>query len=234
MSGELIQIIEDEREIAELIRDYLEDEGYRVIISDDGQLGYEHAIANEPDLIVLDLMLPKMDGFEVCRNIRKTLETPVVILSSKKSDMDKVLALGIGADDYVTKPFSSVELIARVKAHLRRARQSSPNKTNKIIYFGDIKMDVDAYNVFKGETLIPLTNKEFELLKMLAMNPGRVLTKEQIIEGVWGNNFYGDDNTVPVHIRKLREKIEEDSSHPLFIQTVWGIGYRFVGGKTYE
>lgn len=234
MSGELIQIIEDEREIAELIRDYLEDEGYQVIISDDGQLGYEHAIANEPDLIVLDLMLPKMDGFEVCRNIRKTLETPVVILSSKKSDMDKVLALGIGADDYVTKPFSSVELIARVKAHLRRARQSSPNKSNNIIYFGDIKMDVDAYNVFKGETLIPLTNKEFELLKMLAMNPGRVLTKEQIIEGVWGNNFYGDDNTVPVHIRKLREKIEEDSSHPLFIQTVWGIGYRFVGGKTYE
>lgn len=234
MSGELIQIIEDEREIAELIRDYLEDEGYRVIISDDGQLGYEHAIANEPDLIVLDLMLPKMDGFEVCRNIRKTLEVPVVILSSKKSDMDKVLALGIGADDYVTKPFSSVELIARVKAHLRRARQSLPNKSNSIIYFGDIKMDVDAYNVFKGENLIPLTNKEFELLKMLAMNSGRVLTKEQIIEGVWGNNFYGDDNTVPVHIRKLREKIEEDSSHPLFIQTVWGIGYRFVGGKGHE
>ena len=234
MSGELIQIIEDEREIAELIRDYLEDEGYQVIISDDGQLGYEHAIVSEPDLIVLDLMLPKIDGFEVCRNIRKTLETPVVILSSKKSDMDKVLALGIGADDYVTKPFSSVELIARIKAHLRRARQSSPNKANNIIYFGDIKIDVDAYNVFKGETLIPLTNKEFELLKMLAMNPGRVLTKEQIIEGVWGNNFYGDDNTVPVHIRKLREKIEEDSSHPLFIQTVWGIGYRFVGGKTYE
>jgi len=230
MSGELIQIIEDEREIAELIRDYLEDEGYSVFISIDGRSGYEDAVRQEPDLIILDLMLPKMDGFEVCRNVRKTLEVPVIILSSKTSDMDKVLALGIGADDYVTKPFSSIELVARIKAQLRRAHKVNNEASRDVLNFSNIKMDIAAYNVYKNGQLISLTNKEFELLKLLAQNPGRVLAKEQIIQVVWGNNFYGDDNTVPVHIRKLREKIEDDSSKPIYIQTVWGIGYRFVGG----
>lgn len=234
MAGELIHIIEDEREIAELIRDYLEDEGFNVVISTDGQKGYEAVLDVPPQLVILDLMLPNLDGFEVCRNLRKTLDIPVIIVSSKTSDIDKVLALGIGADDYVTKPFSTVELIARVKAHLRRARHASVHQIDNYIYFGDIRLDVDGYNVYRGEELIPLTNKEFELLKMLATNPRRVLTKDQIIEEVWGNNFYGDENTVPVHIRKLREKIEIDSSNPIYIQTVWGIGYRFTGGKKLE
>jgi len=234
MANELIHIIEDETEIALLIRDYLEDEGFRVMISADGQSGLEQSLKENPQLIILDLMLPEMDGFEVCRNLRKTLETPVIILSSKSSDMDKVLGLGIGADDYVTKPFSPLELLARIKAHLRRSKQQGGIKEENVLEFGVLKIQVESYCVYVNNELIPMTNKEFELLKYLAQNPGRVLTKEQIINAVWGNDFFGDDNTVPVHIRKIREKIEENPSVPMMIQTVWGIGYRFTGGVSNE
>lgn len=236
MSRELIHIVEDEVEIAELIRDYLEDEGFRVSHSIDGQQGLEKFHAEKPDLVVLDLMLPKMDGFEVCRLMRKDSEIPVIILSSKNTDMDKVLALGIGADDYVTKPFSPIELLARIKAHLRRSvKNGSPTITNSnVLEFGNLRIDSSAYTVHLNGQLVGMTNKEFELLKLLAQNPNQVLTKDQIINAVWGNNYYGDDNTIPVHIRKIREKIEVDPSHPKYILTVWGVGYRFTGGSPDE
>ncbi len=236
MSQEHIQIIEDELEIAELIRDYLEDEGFNVTISLDGQSGLETFKETGPDLVILDLMLPKMDGFEVCRLIRKDSEIPVLILSSKNTDMDKVLALGIGADDYVTKPFSPIELIARIKAHLRRQSKSGPSSagSNNVLLFKNLKIDLAAYIVTVDGKTVNMTNKEFELLKLLAQNPNQVLTKDQIISAVWGNNYYGDDNTIPVHIRKIREKIEKDPGKPEFILTVWGVGYRFTGGKSYE
>jgi len=236
MAQELIHIIEDEIEIAELIRDYLEDEGFQVIISTDGQTGIDRFEQDKPQLVILDLMLPKMDGFEVCRLMRKSSDVPVIILSSKNTDMDKVLALGIGADDYVTKPFSPIELVARVKANIRRSSQqhTTSSSSNNILTFNNLKIDSSAYTVHVSDKLVNMTNKEFELLKLLANNPNQVLTKNQIINAVWGNNFYGDDNTIPVHIRKIREKIEEDPSNPIFILTVWGVGYRFTGGKTYE
>ena len=234
MSQELIHIIEDESEIALLIRDYLEDEGFRVMISSDGQQGLQRTIQQEPDLVILDLMLPGMDGFEVCRNLRKTLDIPVLILSSKNTDMDKVLALGIGADDYVTKPFSPVVLLARVKAHLRRASKQATGESEHVLVFGDLKIYTESYGVVLNNKEILMTNKEFELLKYLAQNAGRVVSKDQIINAVWGNNFFGDDNTVPVHMYKIREKIEKDPSKPKFIQTVWGIGYRFIGGNSHE
>ena len=236
MAQELIHIVEDEVEIAELIRDYLEDEGFRVTHSIDGQQGLDKFQAEKPDLVILDLMLPKMDGFEVCRLMRKDSETPVIILSSKNTDMDKVLALGIGADDYVTKPFSPIELVARVKAHLRRSNKQSaaPSSNNNVLEFGGLRIDSSAYTVHVDNNLVNMTNKEFELLKLLAHNPNQVLTKDQIINAVWGNNYYGDDNTIPVHIRKIREKIEVDPSNPKYILTVWGVGYRFTGGTTNE
>lgn len=236
MAQELIHIIEDEIEIAELVRDYLEDEGFRVAISTDGQSGLDKFSLEKPDLVVLDLMLPKMDGFEVCRLMRKESEIPVIILSSKNTDMDKVLALGIGADDYVTKPFSPIELVARIKAHLRRSSKQATNtsNSNNVLEFGGLKIDSSAYTVHVDNKLVSMTNKEFELLKLLAQNPNQVLTKDQIINAVWGNNYYGDDNTIPVHIRKIREKIESDPGQPKYILTVWGVGYRFTGGLVNE
>ncbi len=236
MAQELIHIVEDEVEIAELIRDYLEDEGFRVAHSIDGQAGLEKFQSEKPDLVILDLMLPKMDGFEVCRLMRKDSEIPVIILSSKNTDMDKVLALGIGADDYVTKPFSPIELVARIKAHLRRSNKPSTatSSNSNILEFGGLRIDSSAYTVHVDDKLVNMTNKEFELLKLLAQNPNNVLTKDQIINAVWGNNYYGDDNTIPVHIRKIREKIESDPSNPKFILTVWGVGYRFTGGTVNE
>ncbi len=235
MSQEHIQIIEDELEIAELIKDYLDDEGFQVTISLNGIEGLNTFQKERPDIVILDLMLPGMDGFEVCRLIRKDSEIPVLILSSKNTDMDKVLALGIGADDYVTKPFSPIELVARIKAHLRRQNKASASpQSNHILTFANLKIDLSAYTVHVGDTIVNMTNKEFELLKLLAQNPNQVLTKEQIISAVWGNNYYGDDNTIPVHIRKVREKIEDDPSDPKFILTVWGVGYRFAGGSTHE
>lgn len=234
VSQELIHIIEDESEIALLIRDYLEDEGFRVMISSTGKQGLDQTLEKKPDLLILDLMLPEMDGFEVCRNLRKTLEVPIIILSSKNTDMDKVLALGIGADDYVTKPFSPVVLLARVKAHLRRASKQTQALNEHILEFGELKIFMESYGVLLNDHEVSMTNKEFELLKYLAQNAGRVVSKEQIINAVWGNNFFGDDNTVPVHMYKIREKIEKDPSKPKYIQTVWGIGYRFIGGNVGE
>ena len=234
MAEEKILIIDDEKEIRELIRDYLEVEGYKVCMAEDGEIGLEKFNTCGPDLIVLDLMLPKIDGMEICKIVRGKSNLPILMLSAKKSDVDKVLGLGLGADDYMTKPFSPKELVARIKAQLRRVKQfsnSDYNNTNKSLKFENLKIDLEGYNVYLNDEKIPFSAKEFEILKFLALNPERVYSREQIFNKIWGFNEYGDINTVTVHIRKIREKLEVDSKNPTYIETVWGVGYKFVGDK---
>ena len=177
-------------------------------------------------------MLPKVDGMEICKIIRGKSNIPILMLSAKKSDVDKVLGLGLGADDYMTKPFSPKELVARIKAQLRRYNQlSKSNFKNNSLEFKDLKIDLDGYNVYLEGEKVQFSAKEFEILKFLALNPERVYSREQIFDQIWGFNEFGDINTVTVHIRKIREKIEEDSSNPQYIETVWGVGYKFVGDQ---
>lgn len=185
----------------------------------------------KPQLVILDIMLPKVDGMEVCRSIRTESRIPIIMLSAKNGDIDKILSLGLGADDYMTKPFSPAELIARAKAHLRRYTQFSENSydKNEILDFGDLIINNSSYTVsYKGKNVV-LAAKEFELLSFMAQNPYQVFTKEQLYEKIWGFNDYGDINTVTVHIRKIREKIEENPASPGYIKTVWGVGYKFEG-----
>lgn len=230
MSKEKILIIEDEKEIRELIRDYLHVEGFQAVMAEDGAEGLKSFKKNNIDLIILDIMLPKIDGMEVCKNIRDESNVPILMLSAKKSEVDKVLGLGLGADDYLTKPFSPKELVARVKAQLRRYKKfTNSNFEKKKLQFKNLKIDLDGYNVYLNDKKIQLSAKEFEILKFLALNPERVYSREQIFNHIWGFNEYGDINTVTVHIRKIREKIEENPSKPEFIETVWGVGYKFVG-----
>ncbi len=230
MPEEKVLVVEDEQEIRELIRDYLEVEGFEVAMAADGEEGLNKFKSYDPDIIVLDIMLPKIDGMEICKIIRNKSNIPILMLSAKKSDVDKVLGLGLGADDYMTKPFSPKELVARIKAQLRRYKELSQSNVQKnSLEFKDLKIDLDAYNVFLNGEKIQLSAKEFEILKFLALNPERVYSREQIFDQIWGFNEYGDINTVTVHIRKIREKIEQDSSNPEYIETVWGVGYKFVG-----
>ena len=230
MPEEKVLVVEDEQEIRELIRDYLEVEGFEVAMAEDGEEGLNKFKSYDPDIIVLDIMLPKIDGMEICKTIRNKSNIPILMLSAKKSDVDKVLGLGLGADDYMTKPFSPKELVARIKAQLRRYKELSQTNVQKnSLEFKDLKIDLDAYNVFLEGEKIQLSAKEFEILKFLALNPERVYSREQIFDQIWGFNEYGDINTVTVHIRKIREKIEQDSSNPEYIETVWGVGYKFVG-----
>jgi DNA-binding response OmpR family regulator len=231
MSQKKILVVDDEKEIANLVRDFLIAEGFEVVVSYDGEEGMNAFKQHKPDLAVLDIMLPKKDGMEVCRAIRSESSIPIIMLSAKKSDIDKVLGLGLGADDYVTKPFSPVELVARIKAHLRRYTQLSSKESNAdILTFEKLKIYLESYKVTIEGREISLTAKEFETLRLLASSPSRVYTREQIFNQVWGFNEYGDINTVTVHIKKIREKIEDDPSHPEYIKTVWGVGYKFDGG----
>lgn len=231
MSQKKILVVDDEKEIANLVRDFLIAEGFEVVVSYDGEEGMNAFKQHKPDLAVLDIMLPKKDGMEVCRTIRSESSIPIIMLSAKKSDIDKVLGLGLGADDYVTKPFSPVELVARIKAHLRRYTQLSSKESNAdILTFEKLKIYLESYKVTIEGREISLTAKEFETLRLLASSPSRVYTREQIFNQVWGFNEYGDINTVTVHIKKIREKIEDDPSHPEYIKTVWGVGYKFDGG----
>lgn len=225
-----ILVVDDEKEIAELLRDYLKREGFEVILAFDGEQGLEVFRKQSPTLVVLDIMLPKIDGMEICRVIRNESAVPVIMLSARKEDVDKILALGLGADDYVAKPFSPGELAARVKAQLRRFKLlSSPLQKPQVIKYGDLEIDSRGYNVYISGTKIDLSAKEFSILYYLALHPHQVFTREQIFDQVWGYGEYGDVNTVTVHIRKIREKIETDPSHPYFIKTVWGVGYKFEG-----
>lgn len=224
-----ILIIEDELAIAELEKDYLELSGFEVDVETMGDAGAAKAISNEYNLIILDLMLPNMDGFEICKRIREVKNIPVIMVSAKKDDIDKIRGLGLGADDYITKPFSPSELVARVKAHLTRYERliGSGIKVNDTIEIRGLKIDKTARRVFlNGEEKI-FTTKEFDLLTFLAENPNHVYTKEELFREIWDMESVGDIATVTVHIKKIREKIEYNTSKPQYIETIWGVGYRF-------
>ncbi|MFL0194935.1 response regulator transcription factor [Clostridium sp. WILCCON 0269] len=225
-----ILIIEDDISIAELERDYLEINGYSVDMENSGDMGLLKAKQKDFDLIILDLMLPNVDGFEICRNLRSEKNIPILMVSARKEDIDKIRGLGLGADDYITKPFSPSELVARVKAHISRyERLVDHNKKNAsdIIKIRGISIDKTSRKVYVNGNEVEFTLKEFDLLLLLASNPNRVFSKEELFERIWGLESTGDIPTVTVHIRKLREKIEFDASNPKYIETIWGIGYRF-------
>lgn len=224
-----ILIIEDEEAIADLEKDYLELSDFEVIIENTGDAGLAKALSEEFDLIILDLMLPGMDGFEVCKNIREEKNIPIIMVSAKKDDIDKIRGLGLGADDYMTKPFSPSELVARVKAHLSRYDRlvGSTQKINDMVEIRGLKIDKTARRVYlNGEEKI-FTTKEFDLLTFLAENPNHVYTKEELFREIWDMDSIGDIATVTVHIKKIREKIEFDTTKPQYIETIWGVGYRF-------
>lgn len=224
-----ILVVEDEQEIAELEKDYLELSGFDVEISNTGDEGLAKALTGEFSLIILDVMLPKMDGFEICRKIREEKNIPVIMVSAKKDDIDKIRGLGLGADDYMTKPFSPSELVARVKAHLARYDRliGSGKKENQIIEIRGIKIDKTARRVYINDEEKTFTTKEFDLLCFLAENPNHVFTKEELFKEIWDMESIGDIATVTVHIKKIREKIEFNTSKPQYIETIWGVGYRF-------
>ena len=222
-----ILIIEDDTSIAELERDYLEAEGFDCTIVEDGSDGLETAMSQTWDLIILDLMLPGADGFGICRTLRKEKEIPILVVSARKEDVDKIRSFGLGADDYVTKPFSPGELTARVKAHLSRyERLKGDPQRSRAVSIRGLSIDPDTHKVTRFDKDISLTAKEFEILHMLISHADRVFSKEEIFDHIWEDS-YGDLSTVTVHVRKLREKIEDNPSEPEYIETVWGVGYRF-------
>ena len=224
-----ILIVEDEVAIADLEKDYLELSGFEVEVENDGMTGLARALAEDFDLFILDLMLPGIDGFEICKQIREKKNTPILMVSAKKDDIDKIRGLGLGADDYVTKPFSPSELVARVKAHMARYERlvGSSVVENDIIEIRGIKIDKTARRVWINGEEKQFTTKEFDLLTFLAENPNHVYTKEELFREIWDMESIGDIATVTVHIKKIREKVEVDTSKPQYIETIWGVGYRF-------
>ena len=227
-----ILIVDDEKSISDLLVFNLEKEGYKTITAGDGEEAVELALTQKPDLILLDIMLPKADGLTVCKKIRQTLsKTPIIMLSAKGEEIDKILGLEIGADDYMTKPFSVRELIARVKANLRKVEQNeqdllSPLTRDNKIVVGDLSLDLDKFEVeVRGQTVTDLTRREFEVLRYLAQKPGQVVTREDLLEKVWGYEYYGDIRTVDVTIRRIREKIEKNTANPKILITKRGVGY---------
>lgn len=224
-----ILIIEDEIAIAELEKDYLELSGFEVETEHAGDSGLARSLEEEFDLIILDLMLPGIDGFEICRQIREQKNVPIIMVSAKKDDIDKIRGLGLGADDYMTKPFSPSELVARVKAHMARYERlvNSNVQGNETVEIRGIRIDKTARRVWIDGEEKPFTTKEFDLLTFLAQNPNRVFTKEELFREIWDMESIGDIATVTVHIKKIREKIEQQSSKPQYIETIWGVGYRF-------
>ena len=224
-----ILIVEDEVAIAELEKDYLELSGFDVVMQHTGDAGLKAALNEDFNLIILDLMLPNVDGFEICKKVREKKNTPIIMVSAKKEDIDKIRGLGLGADDYMTKPFSPSELVARVKAHLARYERlvNSNVKENDIVEIRGIKIDKTARRVWINGEEKNFTTKEFDLLTFLAENPNHVYTKEELFREIWDMESIGDIATVTVHIKKIREKIEFDTAKPQYIETIWGVGYRF-------
>lgn len=224
-----ILIVEDEEAIADLEKDYLELSGFEVEVANDGETGLKKALENDYDLFILDLMLPGVDGFEICRQVRDEKNTPIIMVSAKKDDIDKIRGLGLGADDYITKPFSPSELVARVKAHMARYDRliGSASEENKVIEIRGLKIDTTARRVWVNGEEKPFTTKEFDLLTFLASHPNHVYTKDELFSEIWDMESIGDIATVTVHIKKIREKIEFDTSKPQYIETIWGVGYRF-------
>lgn len=229
--SKLVLIVDDEKPIVDILKYNLEKEGYQTIEAYDGAQAVELALNERPDIILLDVMLPKMDGFEVCRKLREKMSTPILMLTAREEEVDKVLGLELGADDYITKPFSPRELMARVKANLRRSVPGAEKEENKEdsnnIVIGRISLNLDRYEVRKDGNIIDLTIREFELLKFLALQPDKVFTREKLLEKVWDYDYYGDQRTVDVTIRRLREKIEDDPGMPTFVVTKRGVGYYF-------
>ena len=232
MAGEKILIVEDEENILEAIKYSLSKEGYEVYGASDGEIGLEKAKELSPNLVILDVMLPSLDGFEVCRILRKDMDVPVFMLSAKSEEIDRVVGLEIGADDYITKPFSMRELMARVRNALRRANEERGNanssKSEKIVA-GELEINLSSHTVRLSGMPIEMKPREFSLLSLLASNAGRVYSRDQILESLWGHAYIGDVRTVDVHVRWIREKIEYDPSRPTKIVTVRGVGYRFDG-----
>ena len=224
-----ILIIEDDSSIAELERDYIEINGYSVDIEVSGDSGLRTALNGDYDLIILDVMLPKVDGFEICRHLRAVKDIPILMVSARKEDIDKIRGLGLGADDYIIKPFSPGELVARVKAHLARYERLRVNNEpkNEEIRIRGLHIDKTSHRVYINNAEVSFTAKEFDLLVLLASNPNRVFSKAELFERLWGMDSLGDIATVTVHIGKLREKIELVPSNPQYIETIWGVGYRF-------
>lgn len=224
-----ILIVEDEVAIADLEKDYLELSGFDVEVANDGLIGLQKALEEDYNLVILDLMLPGIDGFEICRKIRDDKNTPIIMVSAKKDDIDKIRGLGLGADDYMTKPFSPSELVARVKAHLARYERliGSAAEVNKVVEIRGLKIDTTARRVWVNGEERAFTTKEFDLLTFLASHPNHVYTKDELFSEIWDMESIGDIATVTVHIKKIREKVEMDTSNPQYIETIWGVGYRF-------
>ena len=224
-----ILIVEDEVAIADLEKDYLELSGFVVEVANDGLIGLQKALEEDYNLVILDLMLPGIDGFEICRKIRDDKNTPIIMVSAKKDDIDKIRGLGLGADDYMTKPFSPSELVARVKAHLARYERliGSAAEVNKVVEIRGLKIDTTARRVWVNGEERAFTTKEFDLLTFLASHPNHVYTKDELFSEIWDMESIGDIATVTVHIKKIREKVEMDTSNPQYIETIWGVGYRF-------
>jgi two-component system response regulator ResD len=227
MSEPIILVVDDEPSISEVVTIYLQRAGYQVTVARDGQAALEAIEQRPPDLVVLDLMLPKVDGLEIARRVRAQGDTPIIMLTARREESDRITGLEIGADDYVVKPFSPQELVSRVKAVLRRARGSAPGDTERAIEFEGLRIDPKTHLVVVKGNEESLTAKEFDLLWLLARHPRQVFSREQLLDLVWGMTEYVDPSTVTVHVRRLREKIEPDPSNPHHIQTVWGVGYKF-------
>jgi two-component system response regulator RegX3 len=226
--GSSVLIVEDEPALAESIKYSLEREGFRATIASDGERGLEHFRADRPEIVVLDLMLPKLSGLDVCRNIRAESSVPILILTAKDTEADKVAGLELGADDYVTKPFSMRELVSRVRAQLRRAGMDLPTEDEDVLRGGPVELDASRHEVSVRGQGVDLPPKEFELLEVLLRRKGRLLTREFLIDEVWGSDYFGDTRTLDVHVKRLRQKIEEDPHRPIHLVTVRGLGYRFV------
>lgn len=224
-----ILIVDDEKKISDIIAFNLEKEGYNTIIANNGKKAIEKIKHRRPDLVILDIMMPEINGIDVLKWIRKKYSFPVIILTAKESEDDKVLGLELGADDYVVKPFSMKELIARVNANVRRYKKSIPVKENKILEFGKLKIDLDKYEVLKDDYIVDLTLREYELLKYLAINKDQVFSREKLLKEVWGYDYIGDIRTVDVTVRRLREKIEDEDGEFKYILTKRGVGYYFGG-----
>jgi two-component system, OmpR family, response regulator VicR len=226
-----VLIVDDERNIVEILKFNLQKDGFETLEAFDGEAGLELALTGKPDLILLDIMLPKMDGFTVCRKIRQVQSTPILMLTAKEEEVDKVLGLELGADDYITKPFSPRELMARIKANLRRTASEEISPTvgtaNNTIKFDSLIIDTNRYEVKRDDVVLDLTLREFELVKFLALQTGQIFSRESLLEKVWGYEYYGDVRTVDVTVRRLREKLERDPSNPEYIMTKRGVGYYF-------
>ena len=228
--GKKILVVDDEKLIVKGIRFSLEQDGMEVDTAFDGEEALEYAKNNKYDLILLDVMLPKLTGFEVCQQIREFSNVPIIMVTAKSEDMDKILGLEYGADDYITKPFNILEVKARIKAIMRRTgAKENKNKNDNLIVISEMKMDRESRRVFINDNEVNLTTKEFEVLELLIMNPGKVYSRDNLLKIIWGEDYPGDVRTVDVHIRRLREKIENNPSEPKYVQTKWGLGYFFKG-----